>query len=187
MCLDKLPCAHDHKAYCFRPQPPSDAARSPQPAARPMAAAPASPAPHAFPAPSSSGSFVVVAHRGNSALRPENTFDAFDLALQQGFPHFETDVQLTSDAVPILLHDEALGRTCPGAGRVADTAWAELADRDAGSWFAAAAANSSGAGGGGSALEPADDAAWAGCRVPTLQAALQRYGGRAHIHLVRPL
>eukprot|EP00798_Chlamydomonas_sp_ICE-L_P015306 gene15305-21391_t len=50
--------------------------------------------------------YVIIAHRGNSDLAPESTFDAFDLALSQGFKHFETDVQLTLDGVCTELKSE---------------------------------------------------------------------------------
>jgi glycerophosphoryl diester phosphodiesterase len=108
--------------------------------------------------------FAVIAHRGNSALAPENTLKAFDLALELG-PAFELDVQLSIDNVCIVLHDEKLGRTNDGSGLVAETTWHDLSKLDAGSWFGS---------------EHAD------CRIPTLQQVLERYHGRAHIHLVRP-
>lgn len=38
--------------------------------------------------------FVVIAHRGNSSLHPENTMAAFDAALTTG-TSFELDVQMT--------------------------------------------------------------------------------------------
>ncbi|GAX83809.1 hypothetical protein CEUSTIGMA_g11234.t1 [Chlamydomonas eustigma] len=105
--------------------------------------------------------FSVIAHRGNSALAPENTLKAFDLALELG-PAFELDVQLTSDNICIVLHDEKLGRTNIGSSQVADTSWTDLSTLDAGSWFG---------------TEHAD------CRIPTLLQVLERYQSRAHIHL----
>ena len=39
--------------------------------------------------------FTLIAHRGYSSEAPENTFEAFDLALEHGFNNFEMDVQLT--------------------------------------------------------------------------------------------
>lgn len=46
--------------------------------------------------------FTVVAHRGQSSQRPENTFAAFDLALELSFSHIETDVQLSLDGIPLV-------------------------------------------------------------------------------------
>ena len=110
--------------------------------------------------------FSVIAHRGNSSLAPENTLPAFDLALES-VPAFELDVQLTSDGVCVVLHDEVLGRTNNGtAGQlVADTSWAALSQLDAGAWFG-------------------ERGEHAGCRIPTLGAVLGRYRHRCHIHLV---
>jgi glycerophosphoryl diester phosphodiesterase len=45
------------------------------------------------------------AHRGARAHAPENTLDAFRLALRLGAPGLESDVWLTSDGVPVLDHD----------------------------------------------------------------------------------
>jgi hypothetical protein len=115
----------------------------------------------------STSPFVIIGHRGNSALHPENTIQAFDAALESTYA-FELDVQLTSDGVCIVLHDEQLGRTIPGSGPVAACVWDDLKDLDAGSWHAAR-----------------DPAHASGCRVPTLREILERYRGRAHIHLVR--
>ena len=46
--------------------------------------------------------FTVIAHRGHSADRPENTFLAFERALEQGFTHIEMDVQLSSDGIALV-------------------------------------------------------------------------------------
>lgn len=50
----------------------------------------------------------VWAHRGASALAPENTVRAFLLAAQLGAHGVELDVQLSSDGVPVVLHDPFL-------------------------------------------------------------------------------
>ena len=47
----------------------------------------------------------------------------------------ETDLKLTYDGVPILMHDDALDRTTNGHGPVADMKWAEMQKLDAGTWF----------------------------------------------------
>jgi glycerophosphoryl diester phosphodiesterase len=90
---------------------------------------------------------------------------AFDAALQQGFHNFETDCQLSSDGQVVIVHDEQLGRVNDGTGAVADHTLAQLQELDAGSWFAAA---------------------FAGARMPTLEQLLERYHGKAHMHLVSP-
>lgn len=76
----------------------------------------------------------VIAHRGASADRPENTAAAFEEALAQGCDAVELDVQLSRDGVPVVYHDrslEKLGR----AGRIAERSWEELRGLDAGAWF----------------------------------------------------
>ncbi|MDX2027517.1 MAG: glycerophosphodiester phosphodiesterase [Alphaproteobacteria bacterium] len=77
----------------------------------------------------------VIAHRGASALAPENTMAAFRLAREQGAVWIETDVKLTRDGVPILMHDDTLDRTTDGKGPVAAQDWADIKKLDAGSWF----------------------------------------------------
>ena len=45
------------------------------------------------------------AHRGAKAYAPENTLEAFSLALRLGATGLESDVWLTADDVPVLDHD----------------------------------------------------------------------------------
>ncbi|MBV8633432.1 MAG: glycerophosphodiester phosphodiesterase [Burkholderiaceae bacterium] len=79
----------------------------------------------------------VLAHRGGGKLAPENTLAAMRCGYEHGFRAVEFDVMLTSDGVPILMHDDVLGRTVPGSGSIADISAADLRARDAGSWFGA--------------------------------------------------
>lgn len=78
---------------------------------------------------------LVIAHRGASAERPENTLPAFQLAVTQGCDAFELDVHLTRDGVPVLMHDPTLLRTCGTPERVADLTWDDIRTRDAGAGF----------------------------------------------------
>ena len=48
---------------------------------------------------------ILLGHRGASKYAPENTFEAFDLALQHGCDGFELDARLTSDAKALICHD----------------------------------------------------------------------------------
>lgn len=50
------------------------------------------------------------AHRGASAHAPENTLEAFSLALRLGATGLESDVWLTADGVPVLDHDGVVRR-----------------------------------------------------------------------------
>src|SRR5690625_5400798 len=77
----------------------------------------------------------IFAHRGASQFAPENTMPAFQLAYELGAEGIETDVHLTKDLVPVLIHDEKLKRTTNGYGYVKDYTFNELKNFDAGSWF----------------------------------------------------
>ena len=77
----------------------------------------------------------VIAHRGASAHAPENTLPAFVRAREDGAMWIETDVKLTSDGMPILMHDDTFDRTTSGQGSVADRDWAEARQFDAGKGF----------------------------------------------------
>lgn len=55
---------------------------------------------------------LLLGHRGTRCSRsvPENTFAAFDLALEHGCDGFEFDVRLTADGVPVVCHDAKFKR-----------------------------------------------------------------------------
>lgn len=78
---------------------------------------------------------IIYAHRGASKLAPENTMPAFQLAYEQNADGIETDIQLTKDHIPVLIHDENVRRTTNGTGFVQDYTFKELQKLDAGSWF----------------------------------------------------
>jgi glycerophosphoryl diester phosphodiesterase len=77
---------------------------------------------------------LVAGHRGDERA-PENTLPAFRLALSSSAEFIETDLQLTSDGVPVLMHDWTLERTTNGAGPVWNRTWEQVQALDAGSWF----------------------------------------------------
>lgn len=52
----------------------------------------------------------LVAHRGEPDTFPENSLEGFAHALRAGASYLETDVQLTTDGVVVLCHDENLRR-----------------------------------------------------------------------------
>lgn len=80
----------------------------------------------------------VFAHRGGSALAPENTLAAFELGLRVGADGLELDVHLSADGVPVVVHDSTLERTTDASGPVAARTAAELARVDAAWHFAGA-------------------------------------------------
>ena len=75
------------------------------------------------------------AHRGGSALAPENTIAAFDRGLALGADGLELDVHLSRDGVVVVHHDRTLERTTNLAGPVANRTADELARADAGYFF----------------------------------------------------
>jgi glycerophosphoryl diester phosphodiesterase len=68
----------------------------------------------------------VWAHRGASAYAPENTLDAFELAVRQKADGIELDIQMTKDGKLAVIHDETIDRTCDGSGYVKDFTMEEL-------------------------------------------------------------
>jgi glycerophosphoryl diester phosphodiesterase len=73
----------------------------------------------------------VIAHRGGAHEAPENTLAAFRRATSNGYA-IECDVRLSGDGKVVVFHDETLGRTTDGKGRVADKNFEELKVLDAG-------------------------------------------------------
>jgi glycerophosphoryl diester phosphodiesterase len=53
-------------------------------------------------------SFDLQGHRGARGLKPENTLPAFEVAFDLGVTTVETDLHLTADGVPVLVHDPFL-------------------------------------------------------------------------------
>lgn len=81
---------------------------------------------------------VVVAHRGNSSVAPENTLAAFEAAWRSGAGAIELDVRLTADGHVVVIHDETLDATTDRVGALASTDLATVRAADAGGWFSPA-------------------------------------------------
>jgi glycerophosphoryl diester phosphodiesterase len=81
---------------------------------------------------------LILAHRGASALAPENTMAAFDLAYTLGADGIELDVMLSKDNQLIVIHDDTVDRTTNGSGRVIDFTSTNLKELDAGSTYSVA-------------------------------------------------
>lgn len=101
-----------------------------------------------------------IGHRGAAGEAPENTLAAFEIALEQGADGVECDVHLSSDGIPVVIHDARLDRTTNGSGLVSEHPAAALRRLDAGSWF--------------NGTNPAEKAQqqFAGARVPLLREVL---------------
>jgi glycerophosphoryl diester phosphodiesterase len=96
---------------------------------------------------------LMYAHRGSSALHPENTLRAFRHALEIGVDGIEFDIHATSDGVPVVIHDRNVERTTDGLGYVDEIPLTRLRSFDAGD----------------------------GERVPTLAEVLDLVGAAAHL------
>ena len=68
----------------------------------------------------------IFAHRGASAYAPENTLEAFDLAVKMGADGVELDVHMTKDGELVVAHDEEIGRVSNGIGLIKNMTVSEL-------------------------------------------------------------
>lgn len=75
---------------------------------------------------------LVIAHRGDSSHRPENTLAAFAGGLETGAAIVEFDVHLTRDGEVVVIHDPTVDRTTNGRGVVKQMTLAELRRLSAG-------------------------------------------------------
>ena len=96
----------------------------------------------------------VIAHRGASGHRPENTLPAYELAVRQRADMIEIDLHRTRDGEIVVTHDERL-EGLGGRGEIADASLAEVRSLDAGG----------------------------GERVPTLDEVLDGFGARIPFNL----
>lgn len=80
-------------------------------------------------------SLEIIAHRGFSAIAPENTLAAFEIAIARGASSIEFDIQLSADSIPVIFHDATLDRITGVSGKVRETNLSELQTLDVGTWF----------------------------------------------------
>lgn len=109
-----------------------------------------------------SNSPLIIAHRGFSAIAPENTLSAFRFAIRSKADMIELDVQATKDGTPVVIHDTKVDRTTNGTGKVKSFYLWSLRELDAGSWF---------------------DPEYKGEKIPTLEEALKFIGRKIPINV----
>ena len=63
---------------------------------------------------------LTIGHRGAKTHAPENTIASFKKAIEMGVDMIELDVHLSSDLVPMVIHDATVNRTTSATGNVAD-------------------------------------------------------------------
>lgn len=78
---------------------------------------------------------LIIAHRGASAVAPENSLAAFQSAIEAGADGIEFDVRIARDGVPVVFHDSTLRRMARRENRTSDYTAAELQHLDLGVWF----------------------------------------------------
>lgn len=86
---------------------------------------------------------LIIAHRGASMLAPENTLASANLAAGKGVYGLETDVHISRDGFPFLMHDDTLARTTNAEilfpdrakDRAENFTLAEIGQLNAGNWF----------------------------------------------------
>ncbi len=122
---------------------------------------------HAQSGPENAAAPLVVGHRGASGTRPEHTFASYDHAIELGVDYIEQDLQVTSDGVLVVLHDQTLNRTMRGpaencTGNVRTKTLAQIKTCSAGLWF-------------GPEYESE--------KIPTLEEVFQRYGKSVNYYI----
>jgi len=78
---------------------------------------------------------LVIAHRGASAIAPENTASAIREAIRLGSKVIEFDVRVTSDGELVLFHDKELDRVAGRTGTIEESDWTAVQTFDVGKWF----------------------------------------------------
>ncbi|PWG80818.1 glycerophosphodiester phosphodiesterase [Pararcticibacter amylolyticus] len=69
---------------------------------------------------------MVAAHRGDWRNAPENSLQAYKLAIAEGVDIVELDLKMSKDSVLVILHDQTLNRSTTGKGKPSDFTLAEL-------------------------------------------------------------
>ncbi len=103
------------------------------------------------------------AHRGLSAIMPENTLPAFAAAAAlPTVSELEFDLWLSRDGVAVVCHDPGLARTTNGEGLVSHMDWKEIRTLEAGLYMGEE---------------------WRGVHVPRLEEVLELVAGRFRLNL----
>ena len=72
------------------------------------------------------GITTIAAHRGGAGLWLENSLTAFGNVIGLEVEYVETDVHLSMDGEPVIIHDPLLDRTTTGSGPVGSRGWGEI-------------------------------------------------------------
>lgn len=64
--------------------------------------------------------FIIVAHRGDHTIYPENTIEAYSQAIKNDADYIEIDLRTTSDGKLVSMHDGSVNRMTDGKGLIKD-------------------------------------------------------------------
>lgn len=78
------------------------------------------------------GRVSLVAHRGQPLSFPENSLEGFSHVVKSAAAYIETDVNITSDGIPVLSHDANLLKLTGKQIIIADHSYDEIKDMQAG-------------------------------------------------------
>ncbi len=81
---------------------------------------------------SAKGGVVIAGHRGDPAYYPENTMSSFRSAYEKGVDMIETDIHLSKDGAPVLMHDHSALRTTGADRLIREMTFAEIRRLNAG-------------------------------------------------------
>jgi glycerophosphoryl diester phosphodiesterase len=70
---------------------------------------------------------LAFAHRGGAGHFPENSWKAFEHAVELGYAYLETDAHATADGTVVAFHDKTLDRVTDSTGRIAELTAAQVA------------------------------------------------------------
>lgn len=102
------------------------------------------------------------AHRGFSAVAPENSMPAFGAAIALGVEEIELDLWSTKDGVIVSSHDSTLERVSDGIGEISEYTYNELLKFDFGVKFGYS---------------------FKGLKIPTFEDILKKFGGRVIMNI----
>lgn len=78
---------------------------------------------------------VGLAHSAGNDENPDETMYAFGQATKDGIAMLDLNVQITSDGVPVVMHNDSVDKTTNGTGSVSDMTFAQVHALDAAYWF----------------------------------------------------
>jgi len=76
--------------------------------------------------PKSKNNIIVIAHRGDHNIAPENSMMSIHNAIEDGADYVELDIRTTKDGQLVLMHDATVDRMTNGKGKVRDLNFDEI-------------------------------------------------------------